>query len=310
MFTGLSSWSSAVRKRSAAALGRREGDFVPRLLTLLGSPDRGTRYGACEALACLGPKADPAARQLRALLADPDPWLRILAAEAVVRLGPQERTASVPDLLRAAGVNDPADRRKRVEGALAEALFTPGPGKRGPKAILTGSLDGVDRPLLYAAVRDMLKNEDGRIRGLVAPVYKLLTPQDVAVLLPDIAAAIRTPAPSGEMFAYGIRFAGLDLLAGLRVREGMALGVDIMEEFRWGRKLDRCIKALVPYGGAAREFLPRLREVRRAIAGRDDKDLPALEKLIADIEADQHPPTLRSVSEFIQSQAKRQAQPK
>jgi hypothetical protein len=278
---------------------------------LLGSPDRDTRYGACEALACLGPKADPAARQLRALLADPDPWLRILAAEAVVRLGPQERTASVPDLLRAAGVNDPADRRKRVEGALAEALFTPGPGKRGPKAILTGSLDGVDRPLLYAAVRDMLKNEDGRIRGLVAPVYKLLTPQDVAVLLPDIAAAIRTPAPSGEMFAYGIRFAGVDLLARLRIREGMALSLELMNEFRWGRDMGRCIGPLTQYGGAAKDLVPGIREVRQKLAAQDKdwekkdddrkRDILALDKLITVIEADRKPPTLRSAEEFIRT---------
>jgi hypothetical protein len=308
LLTGLSSWSPAVRKRSAAALSRREGNLLPQLLTLLDAPDRDSRYGACEALGSLGPKADPAAPQLRALLANPDPWLRILAAEAVVRLGPQERTASVPDLLRAASINDPADRRHRVEGALAEALFTPGPGKREPKAILTSSLDGVDRPLLYAAIKDILRNEDGRIRGLVAPVYKLLTPQDVAALLPEIVAAIRTPAPSGEMFAYGIRFAGLDVLARQRIREGMALTVDIMEEFRWGRKLNRCINALAPYGGAAREFLPRLREVRRAAAALNskDQDLSALDKLIAAIEADRRSSTLPSVSDFIRSQTSRQ----
>lgn len=317
LFAGLSNWSPAVRKRSAQALGRRKGDFVPRLLTLLGATDRDTRYGACEALAGLGPKADPAARQVRALLANPDPWLRILAAEALVRMGPKEQAASVPELLRAASLNDPADRRKRVEGALAEALFTPGPGKREPKAILTGSLAGVERPLLYAAIKAILKNEDGRIRGLVAPAYKLLTPQDVAELLPDILAAIRTPAPSGEMFAYGIRFAGLDLLAKLRIREGMALTVDIMNEFRWGRKMDRCISALTPYGGAAREFLPRLREVRQTLVSKDKnwekkndeghKEILALDKLIAAIEADRRPPTLQTAQEFIQSQAKHDA---
>jgi len=302
LVAGLASWSPAVRKRSAQSLGRREGDLVPRLLELLGGTDRNTRYGACEALGCLGPKADPAAGRVRALLADRDPWLRILAAEALARMGPQERNASVPHLLRAVAINDPADRRKRVEGALAGALFTPGPGKREPQSILSSSLDGVDRPLLYAAVKDILKNEDGRIRGLVAPVYKLLSPQDVAALLPDIVAAVRKPAPSGEMFAYGIRMAGLDLLSRLRISEGMPLCVDVMNERRWGRDFNLPARALARYGGAARDMLPRLQSETREIAKKEgQKQLDALDKLIADIEADKNPKPVRSVNDFIKN---------
>ena len=58
--------------------------------------------GAPSTMAC---KADAAADRVRALLADRDPWLRILAAEALARMGPQERTASVPALLRAVAIN-------------------------------------------------------------------------------------------------------------------------------------------------------------------------------------------------------------
>ena len=310
LLSGLSSWSPAVRKRSAQALGRREGDFVPKLLERLAGTKPDVRYGACEALACLGPKADPAAAQVRALLTDRDPWLRILATEALVRMGPEVRTASVPDLLRAAAIQDPADPRQRVQGALGEALFTPGPGKREPKSILSSSLEGVDRPLLYAALRDLLKNEDGRIRGFVAPVYRMLTPEDTAALLPDIVEAIRKPAPSGEMFAYGIRFAGLDLLARLRIREGMALCVDLMNEFRWGRDLGRCVEPLSRYGGAARELLPRLRETRQKLVSQNKdweknedrkREVLALDKLIAAIESDPNAPALRSMADFIRA---------
>jgi HEAT repeat protein len=302
LLAGLSSWSPAVRKRSAQSLGRREGDLVPRLLEMLGGKHQNTRYGACEALGCLGPKADPAAKQLRALLADRDPWMRILAADAVARLGPEERTASVPALLHAVAINDPADRRKRVEGALAEALFTPSPGKRDPQGILSKSLDGVDRPLLYAAVKEILKNEDGRIRGLVAPMYKVFTPEDLAVLLPDIVAAIRKPAPSGEMFAYGIRMAGLELLARLRISEGMPLCVDVMKEARWGRDFNLPARALARYGGAAKDMLPRLQGETREIAKKEgQKQIDALEKCIADIEADKAPKPVRTMDEFIKN---------
>jgi hypothetical protein len=311
LFAGLRSWSPPVRKRSAQALGRREGEFVPKLLEMLAGADQNTRYGACESLACLGPKADAAAPQARALLTDKDPWLKILAAESLVRMGPEVRKSVVPDLLRAAASQDPADRRKRVQGALAEALFTPSPGKREPKAILTGSLDGVDRPMLYAAVRELLKNEDGRIRGLVAPVYKLLTPEDAAKLMPDIVAAIQKPAPSGEMFADGIRLAGLDLLARLCIREGMAMCVELMEPERWGQsnRVPRCLEYLARYGANAKPFVAQLREQRQACIKKDRKQgekneqVVAIDKAIAKIEGDTKPPSLVDMKAFAAAPA-------
>ena len=54
LLAGLSSWSPSVRKRSAQALGRREGDFVPTLQKLLHGSDRYGRYGACVAIGYLG----------------------------------------------------------------------------------------------------------------------------------------------------------------------------------------------------------------------------------------------------------------
>jgi len=300
LLAGLSSWSPAVRKRSAQALSQREGDLVPRLLRMLGDTDANTRYGACEAIAFLGPKADAAARQMRSLLTGADPWLRALAAEALVRMGQDMRTASVSDLLGATTSPNPGDPRGRVQGYVAEALFTPSPGKREPRAILSASLEGVDRALLYAAIRSLLKNEDGRIRSLVTPAYRLLSPRDMATLLPDIVEAIRKPAPSGEMFAYDIRMAGLDLLARLRISEGMPLCVDLMNERRWGREFSRPAQALASYGGAARDMIPRLQQETRPIAAKEGKkQLELLEKLIADIEADKSSKPVRSMKDFI-----------
>ncbi len=306
LLAGLASWSPAVRKRSAHSLGRREGDVVPRLLKMLGGTDRDARYGACEALGRLGPKADAAAGPLRALLADPDPWLKHLAAEAIAWMGPATRKAAVPDLLRATDRKDPADPRGRVQGKLAESLFSPSPGQREPKSILADSLEGADKTLLLAAIKTLLQNEDGRIRGLLNRVYSKLEPKEVAALLPDIVEAIRKPAPSGEMFADGIRLAGLDLLAALRIREGMELAVDLMEPDRWGQgnRIPRCAAALGRYGGQAKALLPRLREIRESIIRKDRKEKEknatavALEKCITAIEAAATAPELRSLEEY------------
>jgi hypothetical protein len=63
---------------------------------------------------------------------------------------------------------------------------------------------------------------------------------DVAVLSLAEVAATRKNAPSGEMFRMGIRWAGLELLARFRIREGMGFCVDMMNEY--GR-VRRCANA-------------------------------------------------------------------
>jgi len=306
LFAGLASWSPAVRTRSAQALGRREGDFVPRLLALLAGANRDARYGACEALALLGPRADAAAPHVRAALANRDPWLQILAAEALAHMGTETRKAVTPELLRLAVAKDPADPRGQVQRAVAESLFAPRPGKRDPKTLLGDSLEGVDRELLYPAIRATLENDDGATRGLVKSVYGKFTDQDLKALLPAIVKAVRQPAPSGEMFADGIRLAGLDVLSRLRIREGMAMCVELMQPDRWGEshRVPKCVEFLLRYGGNAKSLVPQLQEVRAAQIRREPKKGPksesliAIEKCIAAIEADAKPPPLRNLKDF------------
>jgi HEAT repeat protein len=283
LLAGLAGWSPAVRTRSAAALGKRDGEFVPRLLAMLDGADRDARYGACEALAALGPRADAAAPRLLAALADPDPWIRTLACGALVRFGPAARRSAVPDLLRLAAKDDPSDPRGMVQRAAATALFSPRPGRREPKSLLADSLEGVDRALLYPAVETLLRNQDGATRGQLRPVYGKLDDRDLATLMPAIVEAVRKPSPSGEMFADGVRLAGLDLLSRLRIREGMDLCVDLIEPERWGLKnrLPRCLDYLVRYGDRARPLEPRLREIRSAMIRKDPRKGEKSEHVVA-----------------------------
>ena len=283
LLAGLASWSPAVRTRSAAALGKRDGNHVPRLLTMIGGSDRDARHGACEALAALGPRADAAAPRLLAALADPDPWMRTLACNALVCLGPDARRAAVPDLLRLAAQADPSDPRGMVQRAAATALFSPRPGRREPKSLLADSLEGVDRALLYPAVETLLKNQDGATRGQLRPVYGKLDDRDLAVLMPAIVEAVRKPSPSGEMFADGVRLAGLDLLSRLRIREGMEMCAGLIEPERWGlaNRLPKCLEYLARYGDRARPLEPRLREVRAAMIRKDPRKGEKSEHVIA-----------------------------
>lgn len=303
LLAGLSSWSPFVRKRSAAALGKREGDFVPALTKLLAGDDANSRYGACEALGALGDRADAAAPQLRAALQDSDPWLQCLAAQSLIYLGPDERKASVSDLLALTVRNNPADPRGHAALTAGLALFDAYPGTRAPKSILEDSLEGVDRTQLYPALQSLLRHEDSIARGTAAKSYKNLTDRDLVELLPHIVRAIQGLAPSNEMFADGVRLAGLDLLSRLHIREGMALCVDTIEPDRWGERnrSKDCLGYLRRYGTHAQAILPKLRDIRTYLAKvkkAPAENLKLFDEHLAAIEASTETPMLIGLDEF------------
>ena len=309
LLAGLANWSPFVRKRSAAALGKRDGDFLPALLQMLAGNQRDARYGACEALGALGKRADAAAPQLRAALKDTDPWLQCLAAEAIPALSPEVRKACVSDLLALTVRTNPADPRRHAALSASLALFTHYPGVRAPQSILEASLEGVDRAQLYPALQSLLNHEDSIARGTAAKTFNKLTDEDLVALLPDIVKAIQPLAPSNEMFADGVRLAGLDLLSRLRIREGMALCVAVIEPNRWGEKnrAKDCLAYLQRYGAHAKPLLPKLREMRAYLA--KVKKAPAdhlkqFDQAVAGIEASTATPTLVDLPNFKRRAAK------
>jgi hypothetical protein len=302
----LSSWSPIVRKRSAAALGMREGNPLPALVKLLASPDRFTRYGACEALGALGPRADAAAPQLRATLKDADPWLQILAAQSILNLSPAERKASVSDLLVMTASANPNDPRRRAALFASNVLFAKYPGARAPKSIIGDSLDGVDRAKLYPAVRTLLRHEDSIARASASKTFNYLTDSDLVELLPDITRAVGKIAPSNEMFGDGVMVAGLDLLSRLHIREGMALCVSTIQPARWGLKnrTGPCLASIKRYGTHAKEMLPKLREVRTYLATAKKApadDLKQFDDAMAEIENSTVTPELVNLKDFKSS---------
>jgi hypothetical protein len=295
LLAGLRSWSPVVRERSAIELARREGDPTPRLIAMLGRADVHARLGACQALIMLESRAAPAVPALRRTLRADDLWLRIKAAEALCRIG-KVAMPVLPDLLEMLADRDvEGDPHGMQQRYLCFALFNRRDGMVGR------SLDGVDRELLYEAVKAGLRNEDGRARGSIGSVYRNLTYEEIEPLLPAIYQAVTEPAPSGIMFADGIRLSGLEVLARHRIEEGLPLCISLIDPERWGlaNRVKPCLAALRLYGGAARTEIPRLRELEEALAAKRWKP-EAIEalgtpELIRAIETDEDPPVLRSL---------------
>ena len=257
LLAGLSSWSPAVRKRSAQELGRRDGDFMPILLDLLASPDLNSRYGAVEALGNLGPKNDVIARVsvLTETLRAKDLWLRILAADALSTMGEPAKIA-IPAMLERFAKWDPRNDPRGMENRyLSFALFNRRDG------LIGRSLEGVDRELLVQAVRIGLQNEDGRARGSFTSVYQNLTFDEIKPLLPAIHQAIVEKAPSGIMFASEIRMSGLELFAKHRVNEGIELLVDYAPNQKAHgseKRIVNVMEMLKSYGAHAKRVIPQL----------------------------------------------------
>jgi hypothetical protein len=261
------------------------------VLTLLDGPDRHSRYGACEALACLGPRADAAAPRLRELLRAPDPWIESLAANAIRFLGPEARKASVDDLLRMAATPNPADPRRTAHLAASLALFCGYPGVGGP-TLLADSIEGVDRTLLYPAIRSLLENDDSVARGGPGAVYAKLTDRDLAALLPAIVKAAPDQAPTNEMFADGPRLPAFDLLSRNHIREGLTMIEDALNGDRCGGDvIPMCLGFLRRYGVHAKEVLPRLKLIEM-IRKRWGPQVEAIENAT-------ETPDLVSLDEFI-----------
>ena len=265
----LGNWSPVVRERAAMALGRRKDAPVTPLVEMLDSPSLDARYGACQGLIFLRGRGAPSVDALQKTLSHEDLWLRIKAAEALAAIG-APATKVVPQLLELlARVDVKKDPRGMQQRYLSFALFD-------NEGLLGRSLEGVDRPALYKAVRAGLKNEDGRARGSIGSVYRHLSLEEIKPLLPAIHEAIVEPAPSGEMFADGIRVEGLRLLSQHHIEEGInALVIYTRDQNPWAsqERTPELMKILLTYGTHAKAAIPELTRIANYFE-KDEKDFP------------------------------------
>jgi hypothetical protein len=270
LLADLGSWSPIVRQRAGIALGRRPKAPISGVLVLLNSPSLDARLGACQALAQLKDRGASAVPALRKTLHSADLWLRIKSADALAAIGNPAMVAA-PEMIEVLAQVDPIqDPRGMQQRYFTFALFDSRNG------LLGRSLEGVDRQQLYQAVRAGLKNDDGRARSDFASVYRNLSAAEIKPLLPAILQAVAEPAPSGEMFADGIRVEGLRVLAKNHVEEGIRACVDyIRTQNPWAseHRTPDLTKILLSYGAHAKSVVPDLERIAADFAA-GEPDFP------------------------------------
>jgi hypothetical protein len=286
-----------VRQRAAAAIARRKEPPLSAIMALLDSENLDARVGACHALEELRGKAAPAVPQLRLALQHDDLWLRVRAATVLAVIGKPAMPA-LPEMLeliaRSPSLEDPRGMEQRF---VSSAIFS---------EMLTSakSLDGVDPDKLRTAIALGLQNQDGRVRSEISEIYRRLSYEELEPLLPTVLEAIVKPAPSGEMFADGVRLNGLKVLASHHIEEGMQACADYLRaQNPWAseHRTPEILEVLTPYGAEAQRVIPHLRETA-AIFDKGETDFPkrlskqkakAVREAIEKIEAAHDRPVLK-----------------
>jgi HEAT repeat protein len=307
LLDALGNWSPVASSWAAEELASRTNrkDLVAPLIAMAEGPDARKRQGAAEALGYI--KSPDALPVLVRLLTHEDRWLRVKAANALKRMGDTAKPA-IPGMLKAVVTTaEPLqpivwdDPIQLTHGELAAALF---------QGLLRNSIKGQDPELLYPAIRAIARNADGMARAtLTRTLTEHLTLEDVRILAPDILEAVRTRCPADTMFGNEIRMAGFRALAKYQFKEAIEAGV-LLAKTQGGHgsesRTGEIMKAILPYGTAARESIPALKELigefnaqceRGEFPGGslNNRRVNAVKDAITTIEAATSQPEMRSV---------------
>ncbi len=316
----LGNWSPTVRRRAAQVLEAKPENIVDELIAMFGSDNRYARYGAVEGLRFAGRGSEAAADKiLAAAQASDDPMLKFYVLDAFSSYNAKMGLANASNkaaqvlmqMLRDGKLDDPKGSMKE---RLSHAMFYSGNAERYRAFARSGEgVENMDSDLLVHTVRELLKNKNGGARSTVSIVYDHLNEAQLKELWPDIYRATRELAPSGIMFASGVREAGINLMAKHHAREGMELAAWYISNQKFhgsdgGTKF--CLKVLVEqYGGHAKAVLPELEKAAQywspdGLAGQEPSApgiLAMIREGIAAIEKAETPNwELTSIAEYLE----------
>lgn len=265
----LTSWSPIVRERAAMAISWRKEPPVPEVVALLDSENLDARVGACRALEELRGDAALAVPQLRRLLQHEDLWLRVRAASALAAIG-KPAMPVLPEMLELIARDPSPDDPRGMEQRFVSSAIFGGMLKR------MTSLDGIDQDKLRMAIAQGLQNQDGHARSEISEIYGRLSYEQLRPLLPVVLEAIEKPAPSGEMFADGVRLNGLKVLATHHIEEGMqATASYLRTQNPWAseHRTPEILEVLDHYGAEAQGIIPHLEETA-TLFDKGEQDFP------------------------------------
>ncbi|MBK8037926.1 MAG: HEAT repeat domain-containing protein [Verrucomicrobiaceae bacterium] len=261
LMSDLGSWSPRVQRSAAVDLGTRTTEtaaLLPTLHTMATDAQSGSRVGACFAIGHIANSSS--APVLAALLTDPVNHVRYAAAEALRYLPQAARTAQLNTILAVTASTatplfplNEEDPLHMAHGRLAMLLFYSG-SAYGPKGIIWNNLTGVNRSLLYPAIRAVAANPIGICRSTLSTTYQNLTSTDYLALADTVVTSAYEISPADKMFSGGDRNGALIALEKFKAAEGVPLSVLTIED-DVGLN-DQALAVLERYAGGAKTVHP------------------------------------------------------
>ncbi len=303
LLSDLGSWSPKVRRYAARELKARPAEYanVLPILHAAVANEAGTfqsRNGACAALGEIGDTSSV-------------PVLVSLVTHAnfVVRYGASSALAGyqysgngvdlkphVTTLMQACIANhkpllplDPQDPMQMANGFLCSAIFSP------HAALQTHDLVGLDRNLLYAAMRVCGANPQAGVRSALATVYPKLTQTDIDKVADVFVNIAYENAPAG-MGVTGARMPAMSFLQSKGKAEGVPLAIRFAEDIGYdGGGIVNPLDLLAIYAGSSNTVTPNPNvdhfcEV--LIASGAKYGIPEAQAVLAAIAADTSPEVL------------------
>ena len=305
----LGNWSPADRYHAAISLAKNGGDFSYEIKKLLHSKNRFAQYGACQALQQLGKRAEFAINDLIVVMNTKD---RVLRANAIMALGATGNKRALEFLLHIAAGEFENDYYDYLHRFTAKALFN---RKNG---MLHKSIEGVDRKLLYPAVKRFLKCLDASSRGMVAEsVLKKLSFAELKTLWPSMIPALEECALTEIGGGATVRLAIAEILTKYKVKEGMPLILKYMDTQKGhgggAARRQQIMDYLIQYGANAKPLLPEMQKYidlcsknhKHSDRSRPSKanfykaNIPFVQDAMKKIEASEKKPKMKSIKKYL-----------
>lgn len=247
----LVSWSPIARKKSAKELRRRKikptatgslnsREPLERIASLQGTKD----FSACEKM-----------------LVDPVVSVRVAALEAMVRIDRKKAWLATVQHLA-----DHPDVLPVVTQAIGSCFFP-----LSIRPVASGELLNAptNRHVAGIAIRRLLNDEDCLVSSRVAIGLSSLHDKELKTLLPLIYEKAKQGSVGNVMFGNKLRISCAQVLAKLKLREGLEVSSMLLADNSWGKqnRMPAAAKLLISYGGHAKEYLAPLQATVKTLPG-------------------------------------------
>ncbi len=260
LVSDLSSWSPKVRRYAGRELKLRTADHASVLPTLhaTAANESATIYaraGACLAMGEIG--NSNSVPVLLPLVTHSNYVVRFSASLAIRYMPAAANKPHVNTIMQACITNqrpllplDPQDPMQTVNGNLCSALFAPW------AALYQHDLVGVDRNLLYGAMRVCAANAQAEVRSGLSTIYPKLTQTDIDQVADALVSIAYENAQAG-MGTTGAREPAIAFLESKARAEGVPLAIRFAEDLGYDSgSIVKPLNVLADYAGSSNTVTP------------------------------------------------------